>query len=163
MILHERKLILDPDVFSGITQDMLKELERMGAMAAVQVLTGHMVRALKERRAKTKNRDKSAKKAAKAAKKAAAVSSALVAVGSSATPANVVALDVAGTPALPPPPVSIGTGPALTTALTVEDPPADPGSPIIVIDDSGDEAPAAKRRKLNDGGTNIVETIPMAV
>jgi hypothetical protein len=161
MILHERKLILDPDVFSGITSDMLKELEKMGAMAAVQVLTGHMVRALKERRAKSKVKDKNAKKAAKAAKKTAAT----VAAASSASPAaasapaNTDVLDATGTPPSPP---TVPVVPDATSSTPPrEDLTVDPGSPIIVIDDSEDEAPAAKRRKLNDSGMNTVEMISM--
>ncbi|KAF5364364.1 hypothetical protein D9756_000796 [Leucocoprinus leucothites] len=171
MILHERKLILDPDVFSGITQDMLKQLEKMGAMAAVQVLTGHMVRALKERRAKSKSKDKSAKKAAKAAKKAAAT------VATAAAVANIPALPTAGPSAAPPnattystivaplpPSTNVTTLTTVTHPPTIEEVPVDPGSPIIVIDDSEDEAPVAKRRKLNDSGTNnSVEMIPMVV
>lgn len=138
MILHERKLILDPDVFSGITQDMLKQLEKLGAMAAVQVLTGHMVRALKERRAKNKNKDRNAKKAAKAAKKAAAAASGLT------NPASPLLVPV--------PTTSVG----VTAYSTAEETLADPGSPIIVIDDPEDEAPAAKRRKLNDSAEMIL-------
>lgn len=148
MILHERKLILDPDVFSSITQDMLKQLEKIGAMAAVQVLTGHMVRALKERRAKNKNKDKSAKKASKAAKKAAAAAaSATLPVLHAASSST----NAAASPLLVPVP------------QTVEDTvsSADPGSPVIVIDDPEDEAPATKRRKLNDGGMHTTEMIPM--
>ena len=133
MILHERKLILDPDVFSGITQDMLKQLEKLGAMAAVQVLTGHMVRALKERRAKNKNKDRNAKKAAKAAKKAAAA-----AASGLTNPASPLLVPV--------PTTSVG----VTAYSTAEETLADPGSPIIVIDDPEDEVPVAKRRKLND-------------
>lgn len=164
MILHERKLILDPDVFSGLTQEMLKELEKMGAMAAVKVLTGHMVRALKERRAKNKNKDKSAKKAAKAAKKAAAAAAANPsAVGPTGTTgpdiANATPSELkpphAVAPVVPTPVPMAGINPAADDVL------ADPGSPIIIIDDSEDEGPAAKRRKLNDGGTNSVETIPL--
>ncbi|KAF9452182.1 hypothetical protein P691DRAFT_722501 [Macrolepiota fuliginosa MF-IS2] len=143
MILHEGKLILDPDVFSGLTQDMLKELEKMGAMAAVKVLTGHMVRALKERRAKNKTKDKSAKKAAKAAKKAAFAA----ATASSVT--HLTALPV------PVPVPMAGTNPLVDESL------ADPGSPIIIIDDSEDEGPAAKRRKLDADGTNPIEMIQM--
>ncbi|KAF7776320.1 transcriptional regulator family: Forkhead [Agaricus bisporus var. burnettii] len=143
MILHERKLILDPDVFSGLTSEMLKELEKMGAMAAVKVLTAHMVRALKERRAKTKIKDKSAKKAAKAAKKAAAATTSAIAESN-----NTILSE----------PASIAVANASPDGTIV-----DPGSPIIIIDDSEDEGPASKRRKLNDGGTSTIEMAPVAV
>lgn len=159
MILHDRKLILDPDVFSGLTPEMLTELEKVGAMAAVKVLTGHMVRALKERRAKNKNKDKNVKKAAKAAKKAAAAAAADPSAvnlndgkGSeiaTATPPHSTILTV---------PVS---GPVAEENHDVDDVSADPGSPIIVIDDSDGEGPATKRRKLNDDRTSTVGMIPL--
>jgi forkhead box protein K len=57
MVLHERKLILDPDVFASLTKEMLVELEKMGARAALAVLTNHMVRALKERRARGRGKE----------------------------------------------------------------------------------------------------------
>jgi hypothetical protein len=66
MVLHERTLILDPNVFSGLTKERLVEIERMGARAALAVLTQHMVKALKERRArerKNKDKDRPGKKA----------------------------------------------------------------------------------------------------
>lgn len=56
MILHERTLILDPDVFGGtesgggLTPEKLKELEAMGVGKAIEVLKGVLVRVLKERR-----------------------------------------------------------------------------------------------------------------
>ncbi|KAF5321279.1 hypothetical protein D9619_001017 [Psilocybe cf. subviscida] len=62
MILHERKLILDPDVFAELTKEMLTELEKMGAREALGVLTSHMIRALKERRAKGRGKDKGARR-----------------------------------------------------------------------------------------------------
>lgn len=158
MILHERKLILDPDVFSGLTQDMLKELEKMGAMAAVKVLTGHMVRALKERRAKTKNKDKSAKKAAKAAKKAAAaaVTATTAPSGLDLSCAALGTTDPSSNSAAPSE-LSTHTLATPTSMPTVaigstDDALVDPGSPIIIIDDSEDEAPVAKRRRLDDDG-----------
>jgi len=45
----------------------------------------------------------------------------------------------------------------VTAHSTAEETLADPGSPIIVIDDPEDEVPVAKRRKLND----TVEMISM--
>lgn len=61
MVLHERTLILDPNVFSTLTKEMLVQLEKMGARAALGVLTGHMVRALKEKRAKERGMRRAAK------------------------------------------------------------------------------------------------------
>lgn len=164
MILHDRKLILDPDVFSGLTPEMLTELEKVGAMAAVKVLTGHMVRALKERRAKNKNKDKNVKKAAKAAKKAAAAAAAdSFAVNLNDGKGSETA--IATPPDVKPPHSTIlavpVSGPVAEENHDVDDAPADPGSPIIVIDDSEGEGPATKRRKLNDDRTSTVGMIPL--
>jgi hypothetical protein len=174
MILHERKLILDPDVFSDLSTERLQELEKMGAMATVKVLTEHMVKALKERRAKNKNKDKSAKKAAKAAKKAAAAAGAATA---NATTGTTGATTVADTPAQDPSavnaPVPTADGkvvPAVVSTASTSSGPmditpfgglADPGTPIVIIDDSEDEGPAPKRRKLGSG-IDSAETIPTA-
>ncbi|KAF7331861.1 hypothetical protein MKEN_00066200 [Mycena kentingensis (nom. inval.)] len=51
VVLHDRTLILDPSVFSGLAADRLKEFENMGALKAVAELTTYMVRVRKERRA----------------------------------------------------------------------------------------------------------------
>ncbi|KAJ7591352.1 hypothetical protein C8J56DRAFT_560513 [Mycena floridula] len=65
MILHERKLILDPDIFAGLSPERLADLEKMGARQALVVLTGHMVRALKEKRAKGRKGARTKSKAAR--------------------------------------------------------------------------------------------------
>ena len=166
MILHERKLILDPDVFTGLTPEMLTELEKMGARAALGILTGHMVRALKEKRAREreKNKDKGAKRGRgpRSGKRGEPP-------GSPFTKAPLEKRDV-------------GTGGAVINGETdrvipqstppgthgqdsnMAVPPVDPGSPIIVVVDSDDEGPAMKKRKVDDEGqeassmTMVVET-----
>lgn len=58
MVLHERRLILDPGVFGELTKEMLEQLEKMGAPTALSILTSHMIRALKERRARERGKDR---------------------------------------------------------------------------------------------------------
>ncbi|KAF8204887.1 hypothetical protein BJ912DRAFT_939653 [Pholiota molesta] len=167
MILHERKLILDPDVFAELTKEMLQELEKMGAREALGVLTNHMIRALKERRAKGRGKDKNRRPKGAGrgtSKKATAVTTApftnvplesrKTAIGGAVGPSS----EEATTP--------MKTEPANHTELTSPMPSsipadqasrnkapsmdADPGSPIIVVDDdSDDDEPAAKRRKVD--------------
>ncbi|KIY73775.1 hypothetical protein CYLTODRAFT_416799 [Cylindrobasidium torrendii FP15055 ss-10] len=62
MVLHERKLILDPDVFSDLTPEILEKMEAMGARKVLEVLTAHMIRVLKERRKARKKATKSGSK-----------------------------------------------------------------------------------------------------
>ncbi|KAK2466455.1 hypothetical protein APHAL10511_002097 [Amanita phalloides] len=124
MILHERKLILDPDVFTGLTAEMLTELEKLGARAALSVLTGHMVRALKEKRAR--EREKKGAKRAKGGKKG---------IGSKQGEAP-------GSPFTKAPLEKRDVGAPGTTATN------DPGSPIIVVVDSDEEGPSMKKRKV---------------
>jgi hypothetical protein len=126
MVLHERKLILDPDVFSELTPEMLVELERMGARAALTVLTGHMVRALKEKRVRERGKSKE-KRRAKGSRKGA---------GDPAKSCHQDPGDLRGDEEI---------GETLQVS-PVE--PVDAASPLIVVDDSDDEGPAAKKRKV---------------
>ncbi|KAF9534945.1 fork head domain-containing protein [Crepidotus variabilis] len=158
MVLHERKLILDPNVFSGLTKEMLEQLEQMGAPTALGVLTNHMIRALKEKRARERGKERGVKRGKKKpigggvsggtpftkvpldeAKKAAAATS------------EKVDLPVDGHEATVQTPISsLSVEVSITSA-----PPADPGSPLIVVDgDSDDEGPVPKKRKV-DGGAAL--------
>ncbi|KAJ2926212.1 hypothetical protein H1R20_g10890, partial [Candolleomyces eurysporus] len=177
MVLHERTLILDPNVFSGLTKERLVEIERMGARAALAVLTQHMVKALKERRArerKNKDKDRTGKKAKgekkKERDKGGVPGSAsappftnvpLVGPSSShsATPGIAASGNTNATPTPTPTPaasVPPSTAPATSDPSAPAPAPldvvADPGSPLIVVDDSEEEGPAMKRRKIEDGG-----------
>ena len=173
MILHERKLILDPDVFAELTKEMLAELEKMGAREALGVLTGHMIRALKERRAKGRGRDRGSRRS-RGTGRGGAVRKTPVATTAPFTnvplehrrkPAsadgtngmevkmvingdgNVEMKPPTPVPSSIPEPVPIGVTPTRNVL-----PQAEPGSPIIVIDDvSEDEGPATKRRKMDNG------------
>jgi forkhead box protein K len=161
MVLHERKLILDPDVFVELTKEMLEQLEKMGAPTALSILTGHMIRALKERRARERGRDRGTRRPKGHGRGGAARKS-----GSNHTPATApFALDHSRK-------ISAGnedetkrvhdgtTGVSnvldmnsLVAETSADVPLAptsdDPGSPLIDIDgDSEDEGPAAKKRKV---------------
>lgn len=178
MILHERKLILDPDVFAELTTEMLTELEKMGAREALGVLTNHMIRALKERRAKGRGKDKGARRprggGRGTGRKSAVPQSApftnapLERRAPPPNPNSASSQSPDGTSAAPPQGEASGESklplgsvapanpehvpvPAVQSAqgIPVE---IDPGSPIIVVDDeSEDEGPAAKKRKINGG------------
>ena len=159
MVLHERTLILDPNVFGGLTGERLKEIERMGARAALAVLTQHMVKALKERR-KANRVGKKAKKGLTSGGAGAGTTAQGEANGSGTAAAGQAQPQAQSQ--LPAPEVAVNPS-ASTGSATTPIPPsgsatpgqaeaaeADPGSPLIVVDDSGDEGPAAKRRKLDD-------------
>ncbi|KAJ7667722.1 hypothetical protein DFH06DRAFT_1183383 [Mycena polygramma] len=159
MVLHERTLILDPDVFSGVDGEMLKELEKMGARKALSVLAGHMVRALKERRAargrargRGRGRGLPKRRGDPPLIHSAPTSRPLLLADGTApsssgekdkVPANVDA------PSPVPVPVFAGTTAATGNGRAE--------SPLVVVDDSDDEdRPAAKRRKLEDEPSDAV-------
>jgi hypothetical protein len=177
MILHERKLILDPDVFAELTKEMLAELEKMGAREALGVLTGHMIRALKERRAKGRGRDRGTRRPrgtgrGGAVRKTPVATTApftniplenrrkpasadaengtevnMIMNGGNTGDGNVEMKPPTPVPSSIPDPVPIGGTPTRNVL-----PQAEPGSPIIVVDDvSEDEGPATKRRKMDNG------------
>jgi len=168
MVLHERKLILDPNVFGELTKEMLEQLEKMGAPTALSVLTGHMIRALKERRARERGKDRSARRSkgvgrGGAVKKTGSVNGApftkvpldqtrkVVNRNSGETKPGEVSEDGLNSADM----TVLSTGhPASGSDVPLCAPvnPMDPGSPIIDIDgDSEDEGPAAKKRKVEGG------------
>lgn len=168
MVLHERTLILDPNVFSGLTKERLLEIERMGARAALAVLTQHMVKALKERR-KERNKDRANRKpkAKKCPPTAAPFTNAplpnrvggVAPAAESATPTP--GMSGSATPAAVPAPSQAHSSTVQTFSVPLSSssggpaappPSADPGSPLIVVDDSDDEGPAMKKRKLDGDG-----------
>lgn len=164
MVLHERKLILDPDVFAGLTKEMLVELEKMGARAALAVLTNHMVRALKERRAKGRGKERGGRRprgAGGRAKKAGQtqfnnVSSDHI-TGVAPEESTQADLVVADSMEMKPPtsvqrsipdPVPITGQVTHSIGDGGKSSQAEPGSPLIVVDDSENEEPATKKRKV---------------
>jgi len=173
MVLHERKLILDPDVFASLTKEMLVELEKMGARAALTVLTNHMVRALKERRAKGRGKERGGRRFRGAGGRARKVGQAQFTNVSSdhtkdmtgAAPESFTEADrvVADSMEMKPPMYvqrSIPDIVPITGQVTQsigdggKSSQAEPGSPLIVVDDSENEQPATKKRKV-DGGLAI--------
>jgi forkhead box protein K len=158
MVLHERKLILDPDVFAGLTKEMLEEIEKMGAREALRVLTGHMIKALKERRAKGRGKERGGRRLRGAGGRGGSRKAAVLIGGpftnvplenrrsaSSMTPAD--GGDSAGVLTAKVPAVT--SMPESVPLLAGQDSlPADPGTPIVIIDDSDDEGPVTKRRKV---------------
>ena len=170
MVLHERKLILDPDVFASLTKEMLVELEKMGARAALAVLTNHMVRALKERRAKGRGKERGGRRprgAGGRVRKAGQtqftnVSSDLTKNMTGAAPEESTEVDqvVADSMEMKPPtsvqrsipdPVPITGQVTHSLGEGGKSFQAEPGSPLIVVDDSENEEPATKKRKVEGG------------
>jgi hypothetical protein len=172
MVLHERKLILDPSVFGELTKEMLDQLEKMGAPTALQILTMHMIRVLKERRARERGKDRAARKPKGngPTRRAAVVTSGpltkvpldetrkavesnpldIERTGQTFAEPNEGTKDtsLSSSPSALPEPI-LGS---VDAPLAPESVPADPGSPIIDIDgDSEDEGPAAKKRKVEGG------------
>jgi hypothetical protein len=167
MVLHERKLILDPDVFASLTKEMLVELEKMGARAALAVLTNHMVRALKERRARGRGKELGGRRTRGAggrARKAGQtqftnVSSDHTKDMTGAAPDKSIEADrvVADSMEVIPPtyiqrsipdPVPITGRVTHSNGDDGKSSQAEPGSPLIVVDDSENEEPATKKRKV---------------
>jgi len=173
MVLHERKLILDPDVFVGLTKEMLAELEKMGARAALAVLTNHMVRALKERRAKGRGKERGGRRPRGAGgrggmmRKAGQPPFTNVPLDHTKTRTGVASEKPDGAvadsnariemkpptsvPRSIPDPIPIGGQVTHTTGEGDKTSQAEPGSPLIIIDDSENEEPAAKKRKMEGG------------
>ena len=170
MVLHERKLILDPDVFASLTKEMLVELEKMGARAALVVLTNHMVRALKERRAKGRGKERGGRRprgAGGRARKAAQTqfvneSSDHTKNMTGVAPEKFTEADrvMADSMEVKPPTSvqhSIPNLVSITGQVTHsigdggKSSQAGPGSPLIVVDDSENEGPATKKRKVEGG------------
>ena len=55
IVLHDGMLILNPDVFSHLTTEQVKELEALGAQKALQILQSYIARFLKEQRLKKRD------------------------------------------------------------------------------------------------------------
>ncbi|KAJ6539064.1 hypothetical protein B0H19DRAFT_1269423 [Mycena capillaripes] len=157
MVLHERTLILDPDVFSGVDGEMLKELEKMGARKALSVLAGHMVRALKERRAargraRGRGRGRGLPKGRADASLTHADSSLRPPLPADRTASGEKDKVPSSVDAQPPVPVPVLAG----NTATIDMGKGRADSPLVVVDDSdGEDRPAAKRRKLEEGTSTI--------
>lgn len=158
MVLHERKLILDPDIFIGLTKEMLAELERMGARAALAVLTNHMVRALKERRAKGRGKERGGRRRTggrEGPTKRAGRTNVTGAAPETPTETDRGVADITGMKSLTsliPEPIPISG--QVTHSIGGKASQDEPGSPLIVVDDSESEEPAAKKRKVEAMATH---------
>lgn len=167
MVLHERRLILDPGVFGELTKEMLEQLEKMGAPTALSILTGHMIRALKERRARERGKDRGTRRP-KGNGRLGAVRKSGSAHGPATVPSTKEPLDrtrkiSTGNEVQVPDGTSGVSGVSTMNSLlkkvaethSADVPipaPADPGSPLIDIDgDSEEEGPPAKKRKVEGG------------
>lgn len=171
MVLHERKLILDPDVFGELTKEMLEQLEKMGAPTALSILTGHMIRALKERRARERGKDRNSRRPkgngkGGGPKKSGSTNGPTIASSTSLPLGQTRKLSAgnevettqvpdgaADVPSSSNVTLQTNKGPETHSADVLSAPspaPADPGSPLIDIDgDWDDEGPAAKKRKVD--------------
>ncbi|KAK7060247.1 Pre-rRNA-processing protein fhl1 [Paramarasmius palmivorus] len=142
MVVYDSKIYLDPEVFNGLSKDMLNTLEKLGASKAIQFLTSHMTRVLKEREslARKKKKEKKEKREKKKEKKGKGKDGAGEATATAGTTAMEVDTAVPATP----------TVSAIAIAA-----PERPESPIIIVDDDDDdttrrdEEPAPKRRKVD--------------
>ncbi|GLB33521.1 putative FORKHEAD [Lyophyllum shimeji] len=136
------------DVFGGLTKETLANLEKMGTMAALQVLKEHMVKALKERRAKGRGRVKRMRGSGKKSGAPGANTTAATQVTNASNTLEqkppVVESSVAPTAAALDSLLRPAGNPTTVVAVT------DPGSPIVIVDDSEDDGPAAKRRKVDE-------------
>lgn len=162
MVVHDKKLILDPGVFAGLAKEKLEELERMGTRAALPVLTEHMVKVLKRRRAKERGKGRkrgTGKRVENAGIAEDPFTTAPLeprkAVGGAtdsdsrmdANSTIVGDMEMGGAQAKPPVHVTI----PVPDPVPMEQ--EDIGSPIVIVDDTDDEGPSAKRRKVGNDVT----------
>jgi forkhead box protein K len=128
IVLHENALILDPVVFGTLTPQRLVDLEAQGAQKALEALQAHLVAFLREKRGAGSRKNKKKKTGAPGAATGQAASTSATGEKVIARPAN--PLPSSGWTPQPP-------------ALA----PQDSTDELIVVDDSGDEGPAAKKRR----------------
>ena len=157
IVLHDNSLFLNPEIFSHLTSEHLKDLEALGPQKALEILKSYIVRYYKEKlkaeggRARGRGKPKKPKG---------------VVAGSGAVRGDAASSGPFTTAPLPPrvsnPPASASPAPSITVpagALPLSAPlpplsttsvPESAPSPIVVIDDDSDEGPATKRRRLDD-------------
>jgi hypothetical protein len=154
MVVHDKKLILDPGVFAGLAKEKLEELERMGTRAALPILTEHMVKVLKRRRAKERGKGRK-RGTGKGVENTGTVGTPFTTAPLEPRKAAGGAIDsdtqmdanltvtgdteTVGTQAKPP----------VHVTIPVPDPvPMEQEDVIVIVDDTDDEGPSAKRRKV---------------
>lgn len=155
MVVHDKKLILDPGVFAGLAKEKLEELERMGTRAALPILTEHMVKVLKRRRAKERGKGRK-RGTGKAVENTGTIGNPFTAApleprkaaGGAIDPDT--QMDANSTVTGDTETVEAQAKPPVHVIIPVPDPVPveDIGSPIVIVDDTDDEGPSAKRRKV---------------
>ncbi|OBZ76889.1 Fork-head transcriptional regulator 2 [Grifola frondosa] len=163
IVLHENTLILNPEVFSHLTPQHLKDLEALGATKALEILQTYIVRYYKERFKAGGGRGRGRGKSRRGRGGA---------NGRGSTPGSVSAradthisgpFTTAPLPPRPPRPSPsqmattsqdtyarsdvLNHAPVMASLQPVDDAP----SPIVIVDDDpSDQEPATKRRRLDD-------------
>ncbi|KAF9818358.1 hypothetical protein IEO21_02873 [Rhodonia placenta] len=174
IVLHDNTLILNPEIFSHLTPDHLKDLEALGAQKALEILQSYIVRYYKE---KLKSEGGRGRGRGRPRRGRGGIG------GRGATPSSAPRTDTptsgpfTTTPLPPrsaqPSPQTASNSPESTAQLGSRAgvpapappmgslrPPVDSApSPILVIDDDSpdsDEGPSSKRRRLEGAGTGDV-------
>ena len=161
IVLHENTLILNPEIFSHLTPQHLQDLEALGAQKALEILQAYIVRYYKEKlkaeggRGRGRGRGRRGRGGPP---------------GRGATPAGASArtdtpsagpFTTAPLPPRVPKPSgaqspSAGEAPLASASGPVDAPPTDAPSPIVVVDDDEpSDAPASKRRRLEEPTVDI--------
>ncbi|KAF8224818.1 hypothetical protein L208DRAFT_1308978 [Tricholoma matsutake] len=158
MVVHDKKLILDPVIFAGLAKEKLEELEKMGTRAALPILTEHMVKVLKRRRAKERGKGRkrgTGKRDENGGGVGDLFTTAPLEPGKAASGAtdSEARLDTNSTgvgdmerAAQATPPEHVAIPDPVPVPMQQED----IGSPIVIVDDTDDEGPSAKRRKVGN-------------
>lgn len=157
IVLHDNSLFLNPEIFSHLTPEHLKDLEALGAQKALEILQSYIVRYYKEKLkaegGRTRGRGKPKKPKGTTAgpgvvrgdaTNSGPFTTAPLPPRASNPPTSASPVPCAVVPSEASPPSAPGLPPS--TASVPESAP----SPIVVIDDDSDEGPATKRRRLDE-------------
>ncbi|EMD40460.1 hypothetical protein CERSUDRAFT_111060 [Gelatoporia subvermispora B] len=178
IVLHENTLILNPDIFSHLSQQQLQELEALGAQKALEILQSYIVRYYKEKlkaeggRGRGRGRPRRARGGPPSGRGAGLGTPVRVDTPSMG-PFTTAPLPPR--PARPPSAQPPATGhdangyasvpPGVPAQAATHEPPMaslwpmptsalpeSAASPIVIVDDDPPEEPASKRRRLDDSG-----------
>ncbi|TFY53641.1 hypothetical protein EVJ58_g9341 [Rhodofomes roseus] len=153
IVLHDNSLILNPEIFSHLTSEHLKDLEALGAQKALEILQSYIVRYYKEKLKAEGGRSRGRGKPKKVK---------VPPTGAGVGRGDAVSTGPFTTAPLPPRGLNVPdhASPDSAPNVPVQASPSAPGppppeaeaapSPILVIDDDLDEGPAAKRRRLDE-------------
>ncbi|KAH9947296.1 hypothetical protein B0H21DRAFT_692331 [Amylocystis lapponica] len=154
IVLHDNMLILNPEIFSHLTPEHLRDLEALGAQKALEILQSYIVRYYKEKLKAEGGRGRGRGKPRRGRG-----GRGLTPAGSSSRADTPNSGPFTTAPLAPrlakPPPVQTGATPDnLVRAPPIGSPLPPPvesaPSPFVVVDDdpSSDQEPVAKRRRL---------------